>query len=240
MLSLSLVNDKAYPAASTDEVFKSMALALSLVEVYLPASELDIKLHDCLHLAERLPQLGPNHTTAMWAYEGYWSYLKRLMKKHDTPEVTCMLSLAVRDVALAAGEKVKQDLEFSDRLLSSQAARPDSLQNKLQNYWAYVNDPSHGPTVTGDPYHGRLSTASKLQIPLNEQCELILMYAGHDSEFGLLWQAFVNWLWGQWQTDTTVRGWGLGGRRRVISQCNAVLLALLKMQVKGVQPCPSI
>jgi hypothetical protein len=71
----SLLYEKRIDAANLPALSHMVVKALCLVEKYLCCSELDIKMHNVLHFASRISDLGPCWTTAMWCYEAMWSTL---------------------------------------------------------------------------------------------------------------------------------------------------------------------
>jgi hypothetical protein len=76
---LSCISDKAILSNSRAVLKENMAIAMSLFEAHLPSTELDIKAHDIIHLVDRLFDLGPEYTTAMWGYEDLLGRLVDMM-----------------------------------------------------------------------------------------------------------------------------------------------------------------
>lgn len=71
---------KAVRVADLDPLQQLVVLALVKAERYLCCTELDIKLHELLHLPERIKHLGPLWTTAMWPFDSKFEAMwKKLM-----------------------------------------------------------------------------------------------------------------------------------------------------------------
>lgn len=68
--------------------------ALANVEAYLPSSELDMKLHNLLHLVEKILIVGPAWVSSMFVYESLWAVLVHWATNKETPELTIMRSFA--------------------------------------------------------------------------------------------------------------------------------------------------
>jgi len=91
--------------------------ALASVELYLPSTELDMKMHNLLHLVEKVLIVGPAWVTSMFVYESLWALLVHWATNKDTPELTILRSYA--------------DFEFGYMSLLSMgenAAMPTSLK----------------------------------------------------------------------------------------------------------------
>lgn len=70
---MSLLQDKAVARAQVPIIKSAVVRAICDVEENFPASECDVKLHNLIHLADRLLDLGPGWTTAMWRWESLWN-----------------------------------------------------------------------------------------------------------------------------------------------------------------------
>jgi len=68
---------REFDAAKLAELEEQVASALAAAEVALPASELDIKLHNLMHLAQQVRKLGPLWTQACWFFERLYGWLVR-------------------------------------------------------------------------------------------------------------------------------------------------------------------
>ncbi|EFJ41089.1 Idaten transposition protein [Volvox carteri f. nagariensis] len=90
LCSVSYLLDDAIPLCTQEELLDAVAHALSLMEIYFPSTELDIKAHNLLHLVERLFTLGPSYTTAMWGYEALMGRLVKLVKKEVVYLYMCL------------------------------------------------------------------------------------------------------------------------------------------------------
>lgn len=62
--------------------------ALALIELHLPCTEQDLKLHNWLHLAEQIQRLGPNWVTSCFGPERYWGILNRHLGNKAHPEAS--------------------------------------------------------------------------------------------------------------------------------------------------------
>ena len=74
---------------SLAEVGKARAMlasSIAEVELHLPCHELDIKLHNLLHLPAQIAAQGPLWTNAMWAYENIYGIIMRYLKNRRYAE----------------------------------------------------------------------------------------------------------------------------------------------------------
>jgi hypothetical protein len=63
-----------------------VAESLAKIEQCFPISEADVKLHNWIHLVDRLRDVGPCHTTSMFPYERLYGFLKHSIKSMRYPE----------------------------------------------------------------------------------------------------------------------------------------------------------
>jgi hypothetical protein len=64
------------------------------VQLCLPITEMDVELHNLLHLENKIIASGPLWTTSMFVYEGMWQYLGRWATNKAHPEVTMLRNFA--------------------------------------------------------------------------------------------------------------------------------------------------
>lgn len=69
----SLLYEKQHRVQDLSKLEALVVEAITLVEQRLSCTELDIKLHNLIHLVQHIKDQGPLHVTAMWAYEAMWS-----------------------------------------------------------------------------------------------------------------------------------------------------------------------
>ena len=72
LYAMSILQDKAYLADDLPALRALVVKALCWSEQCFPPSEADVKLHELLHLVDRIMDLGPGWTTSMWRWEGKW------------------------------------------------------------------------------------------------------------------------------------------------------------------------
>jgi hypothetical protein len=97
------------------EVQKLVVEAVCAVQAYLPASELDIKLHDMLHLVEKIRMTGPLMMTSMFPYETLNGGLIRRATNKANPEATMMRSNVLYEVGSFAEDALLKEDEYSAR-----------------------------------------------------------------------------------------------------------------------------
>jgi hypothetical protein len=86
-----------YLMVHTDGLASSNCLFACLygqVQLCLPITEMDVKLHNLLHLVNKIIASGPLWTTSMFVYEGMWQYLGRWATNKAHPEVTMLRNFA--------------------------------------------------------------------------------------------------------------------------------------------------
>ena len=87
----NVLQKKKWTMAELEEARAQVLYAICLVEAYLPACEMDMKLHALLHLPDRIRYAGPLWCTSMFTYESLCGKIAdwgSFNKAH--PEVTIM------------------------------------------------------------------------------------------------------------------------------------------------------
>lgn len=202
LCSVSFLMDKAVPRDECAAILNGVARALTLVELHLPSCELDMKLHQLLHLAERIHHLGPSFTTAMWGYESLWGHLVKLMKNKQYPEATCMRSWIQNEMVTMAAEKLPEGLAtFLE--CPREVGSVGTLTFEQKAYWTVTNAtaPSIGTKI--QPAAAGLKQARRLDLPDGFVLEIHEMYLRHSHEYCQLFGVFTSWMWDQWTDDTT-------------------------------------
>ncbi len=196
---LSFINDDAIPEADLPALREAMVKALCLIDLHLPCTELDIKLHNLLHLVDRIPDLGAAWTTAMWGYESLWRFVNNLIKKLDTPETSAMFSWAHMESALLVSEDVAADLLYRQYLPQhDDDFEYGSIHRKQRLYWTSANESA--PSVTYKSLPG-LAGFGLGSFQRDTLYELHQTYVDHDTGYEMLYGHFLRWLWGQWTAD---------------------------------------
>lgn len=199
LCSVSFLQDKAIPREDCPLILNGIARALTLVELHLPCCEMDMKLHQLLHLAERLRHLGPSFTTAMWGYEELWHHLVLLMKKKDTPETTCMFSWMQMESALLAGEGLSDECIFHVPMDEASSGR--TLTSQQQQYWTVLNTSEPDVQMDVMPSLKGFKREHRSPLPGKLFYELHLMYMQHSETYESHFHVFMVWLWDQWLAD---------------------------------------
>ncbi|EFJ39776.1 Idaten transposition protein [Volvox carteri f. nagariensis] len=199
LCSVSYLLDDAIPLCTQEELLDAVAHALSLMEIYLPSTELDIKAHNLLHLVERLFTLGPSYTTAMWGYEALMGRLVKLVKKTDSPEVTVMRSWYIIERALKYAYR-NQSTVMLDGILPKGVA----VTKEIHSYWTWRNEKA--PSVEPLRIDGAGGLRLLASLSSVQRSQLHEMYIQHDPRYKELWAAFLEWLWAQWPDHDTSAG----------------------------------
>ena len=87
---LSLLWRKEYTFCEATALRVQTVEALAAFEAAFPVTELDIKLHNVVHLAEKLIAVGPLFVTSMFPYERTYRTLKNWIKNKQYQESTIM------------------------------------------------------------------------------------------------------------------------------------------------------
>lgn len=91
----SLMWRKVLTADEARDLKGTVVAALHNFEQHFPVSEMDIKLHNWIHLAEKLTLTGPFQSTYMFPYERSYKLMREWMTNKRYPEST-MLKASVR------------------------------------------------------------------------------------------------------------------------------------------------
>jgi hypothetical protein len=97
--------------------------AVAAVEAYLPCTELDIKLHNLVHLVDKILMVGPLWVTSMFPYESMNHTLVSMAKSPHHPEVSSIHSYAVYELAML--EQAERGGIMGDRAYSILEQDPD-------------------------------------------------------------------------------------------------------------------
>jgi hypothetical protein len=193
--AISFIKDDAVPEADCQNLLNAMAVALTMVEVDLPCSELDIKAHNLLHLAERIPHLGPSYTTAMWAYEDIMGQVVDLGKKMDTIETSIMYAWAHAQLGMHLG--LLRNLTTFPEVLP----KPTEFVDNLRQHWTWSN--TSPPNILGISRQGTIGLRNTRLLTPAGSYRIHLSYVEHDPEYAKMYVRFLDWLWLQWSTDTS-------------------------------------
>lgn len=97
---LCLLQRKRWTLDDLDELQGEVIKAVCMVEAYLPVNQMDIKLHDLIHLTGKIYDTGPLWVTAMWVYEGMWKLLLAFCRNQAHPELSLQRSFADYEAAM--------------------------------------------------------------------------------------------------------------------------------------------
>lgn len=75
--ALNWLWQKSFHESELDALVVEVNRARVAVEMYLPVSEMDIKMHNLKHLAEKVAIAGPLWTTAAFKWELKWGWYNR-------------------------------------------------------------------------------------------------------------------------------------------------------------------
>ncbi|EFJ51732.1 jordan transposition protein [Volvox carteri f. nagariensis] len=169
--------------------------------LHLPSCKLDMKLHQLLHLAERIEHLGPSFTTAMWGYESLWNHLVKLMKNKQYSEATCMRSWIHKESVILAAERLPEGLCSFEP--PQDAVSAGKLTHQQKAYWTVTN--STGPSVDTISRNAAIGfkQARRETLPEGFLLEMHETYLRHSTDYSDLFGVFTAWLWEQWTDDTT-------------------------------------
>ena len=151
LCAMSFLSDDAIPIAEMPGLHQAIVKALCLIEQHLPCTELDIKLHNLIHLVDRIPDLGANWTTAMWGYESLWRYVNNLIKKRDTPETSAMFSWCHLEAALLISDDISMRLVFRDYLPNNDKDVSEGPIQRQHFALTFVNEGLPDVAVTSLP-----------------------------------------------------------------------------------------
>lgn len=85
-----LLSRKSMPHSDLDDLERVVIEAVCKLEFWLPATELDIKCHNLLHLAQKIRSTGPVCWTSMWRYESMWGTFAKHARKKDSVGLTTL------------------------------------------------------------------------------------------------------------------------------------------------------
>jgi hypothetical protein len=85
-----LLSRKSMPQSDMEDLERVVIEAVCKLEFWLPATELDIKCHNLLHLAQKINSTGPVCWTSMWRYESMWGTFAKHARKKDSVGLTTL------------------------------------------------------------------------------------------------------------------------------------------------------
>jgi hypothetical protein len=153
------------------EVQKLVVEAVCAVQAYLPCSELDIKLHNMLHLVEKIRMTGPLMMTSMFPYETLNGELIRRATNKANPEATMMRSTVLYEV----GSFAEDALRPGESTMTSHLSQ--ALQYDLESLT--IHDPSainlgkREVSVTTNGSTPRYKTLTSIQLEDIHRCFMV-------------------------------------------------------------------
>jgi hypothetical protein len=110
---LALLCRKVIMKADLDGLHTRLVQALHRMEVCFPCSMMYIKMHNLVHMVEKIRLLGPLYLTAMWAYERSYRTFKALIKSRRHPVASLAQNLVAFNMAVLckaeAGSELSHD-----------------------------------------------------------------------------------------------------------------------------------
>lgn len=125
----NMLQRKKWTAHDLLAVRGEIVRTLCMVELYLPCTELDAKLHMLLHMPAKIMATGPLWVTSMWVYEAMWARLLGWARNLAYPEVSMMrgynefLAAHYEFWGEPKGFAAKEAQEFSSKFRDETAAR---------------------------------------------------------------------------------------------------------------------
>ncbi len=173
--------------------------AIAGVEAYLPCTELDVKLHDVLHLVDKVLLTGPLHTTSMFPYEWFNHLVVMMAKSKLHPEVSIMHSFAVYEMAkLIAAEKdaarQRQDGSADQQPHASGRAHSNVLDHASEDEdMLCYRPPGTSPSETEEIITSTEGSASRLiYLSKEELYHLHLLYMKQSEDYADLFNDFLE------------------------------------------------
>jgi hypothetical protein len=103
------------------QIEEYLLVSLACVELFLPACELDIKLHNLVHMVDVIRRHGPLWTGSMFPYEHLWHKMGKWVTNRRYPETTMMHTLS-------------HYLTGWLHLFASRTSGPGSMQEMQENW----------------------------------------------------------------------------------------------------------
>ena len=198
----SFIQDKAVALDALPAMQERVVRAICLMELALPVTECDIKLHNLIHLVDRIRDLGPSWTTAMWGYESQWGVLKRMMKKRDTPEKTAIYKFMDAEVAMVLKLASPASFAMSGPIVDpgDPAGEPCGFNYVPElNTWVQLALGGQSvPSVNGVRMKSSAASDKVIRAAPSLVNDLLMMYVRGSPGFDLLWAEFKEWLRSQW------------------------------------------
>ncbi len=116
MRACSALFMKSFDKSELEDVRLLVVDALAHVEMNMPSSEGDAKLHNILHLASKLCDTGPAYTVSMFVYESMFGAIMKKLLNMQHPEANILHCLAdLQDAATALESTYDDDpSQFAD------------------------------------------------------------------------------------------------------------------------------
>jgi hypothetical protein len=166
-----------------------LASSIAEVELHLPCHELDIKLHNLLHLPSQIAAQGPLWTNAMWAYENIYGIIMRYLKNRRFPESNILRAVAdTEDTWLATlkstGLVATDDPDNTELAMSKNFWLPSSMYE------------SHVSITLTKGYSTKLSNISSIKNYPKDQYAMVhhlhLFYMHNIEAYAAIWETFVG------------------------------------------------
>lgn len=180
LVAACLLWSKVFDEERYQAAYAATFRAVALIEAYLPAVHLDIKLHDMIHLVLVINWFGPLWTNSMFSSESLWGTITRWATNKRFPELTMLCSFTSHELARFA--------YFSDP--EQFAFKP--IRNLEDALKVSKNNPRENPV--SNPCTNRYSSylkrwcAELIILPLPTQSRLLNVSHGHE---GVVIQALL-------------------------------------------------
>jgi hypothetical protein len=114
LIVCSALQAKTWTKEKVEEVRSQVLMAICCVEAYLPATELDLKLHALVHLPDKILKTGPLWVTSMFVYESMWGHFGRWSRNQCHLELSMLRSFMSFEVAYHAYWDNPEKFAFSE------------------------------------------------------------------------------------------------------------------------------
>jgi hypothetical protein len=189
LLACGLLIAKTHTEEQMPVLVRRTVEAVVQVELWLPCSHLDMKLHSLLHAPARILAAGSLTPVSCWPFENNWGQLGKLATNRLTPDKTIMKKALDREVADLQHARVPDmfSSSFKQKVIAHEPRKQLYVPNEISDF---VEAGGHQQRAPGTA----TSKADHNLKPLDLHA-LLSGYLVSNAEYLDLWELHARHVW---------------------------------------------
>lgn len=186
LLACGLLTAKTHTQEQMPVLVRRTVEAVVQVELYLPCSHLDMKLHSLLHAPARILAAGSLTAVLCWPFEGNWGQLGKLATNRAAPDKTIMKKSLDREVADLQHARVPElfSSSFKQQVIAHEPRRQLYVPSDISDYVEQGGMQEHAP--------GTATSRPDVNLSVEELAALLHGYLVSNAEYLELWEQYAR------------------------------------------------